>query len=260
MPRHHRLPYLARSTYTRAAHSRVNGVTFHHTDQQLRQERLQAEALVELTGRSLGLELNDLTTNTRTALSRLGVNPDDDIMQYMVCPRCWNLVRLDELNNLDTPICRTQVHSGIGQTMIECDGEIYTTKGEMKVRSPVKVLPVSPLSNFIAHLLEDEDVINHLQDWRDPVNDPIEDPHVNQPSPPQSVPPPGFSAGKEMKGMSDGLAWRAQTAYAKRSVRPDGSVEEVVEGPYIFRHSALKYGLKIILNLDWYVPRRGGEG
>lgn len=135
--------------------------------------------------------------------------------------------------------------------MVDCDGQIYVEKG--KVRSPVKVMPVSPLSRFIAHLSEDEAVIEHLQDWRDPEIDREEDPYCGQHQPVNPVPPADFSSARVMKGKSDGLSWRSQVAYAKRNVRMDGSVEEVVEGPCVFRHSALKYGLKIILNLDWYV-------
>jgi hypothetical protein len=53
-----------------------------------------------------------------------------------------------------------------------------------------------------------------------------------------------------MKGLADGLAWRAQVAYASREIEVDEVVEEVVRGPRPMRLFALRYGSKLVLNMD----------
>jgi hypothetical protein len=54
-----------------------------------------------------------------------------------------------------------------------------------------------------------------------------------------------------IQSVADGTAWRSQAAFVERVVGEDGQVKEVVEGPGVMRHSALKFELKLILNMDW---------
>jgi hypothetical protein len=248
-PRHHFLPYAHRFAYTMAAYGRLNGSTFSTTDVGLRQHLRFIQGISHQHGKDLGFDPDkEYTTNTRTALSHLGVNPEDEIQQYIVCPSCWSLTPLSELDELNSPACTAQVHIGASSNTRRCGTPVYTqTPG---YRSPIKVMPITLTSTALRHLLQDATVVDNLQHWRresDEIEDPYDEMHHDV------IPVSIESVGAEdvLYGVSDGAAWRSHTAYVVREVGRDGIPVEVLRGPHTMRHSNLKYALKLILNMDW---------
>lgn len=197
---------------------------------------------------------DDKTGNIRTAMSRLGVLPDDYMRQCIVCPNlaCWKLTPVRQLYLLDTPICG----SPIPDTRQICQEPIYLVEGG-RVQKPVKVMPFCNLSTWLAMFMQDDEVRTQLNSWR---QTPDECPHDHQSaadSPPLSRNHPYYDEDTPLQGLSDGSAWRSGWANARRRVYQDNSVKDELDpglfepGETASRHSHLTFGLKIVINLDW---------
>lgn len=142
--------------------------------------------------------------------------------------------------------------TNVKQCCVEA-GDMYTAQDGCSsrlapFRTPAKVLPVYKFSAAVRTLLQDPSVRDNLQHWRTQEEQGQVD---DETIPPTSEALPFVGKASPMKGFSDGAAWRAQPAYATREFDANGRVTEVVEGPSIFQHSNLRFGLKIALNMDW---------
>lgn len=73
--------------YTSIAWGKAQGMSIAMADVQL-------DAMTRSIELERGEVLEGRTASTKTALSRLGVNPDERIDRYIVCPKhtCWRLV------------------------------------------------------------------------------------------------------------------------------------------------------------------------
>ncbi|KAJ2926230.1 hypothetical protein H1R20_g10867, partial [Candolleomyces eurysporus] len=78
----------------------------------------------------------------RTARRRIGVDPDQWIIQYAACPQCWKLFTPTAVRNLENPSCTTE----------NCTGEIYTV-GESGKRRPCKIIPQVSLIQSLRRML-----------------------------------------------------------------------------------------------------------
>jgi hypothetical protein len=259
--RHHALPAPLRLAYIRAAYDRVKGTSFENTDLNL---KISLASLGFMGGTDLALDhQHSHTTRTRTALSRIGADPEEFIEQYIVCPnpQCWNIIRPSKLYSRSAR-CGAKIE--VGKKRKECDEKLFEIRNGNRI--PFRVIPYTRLSTALTLLLQDQHVVDNLQHWRNPT-DP-EDAITDDPSPPPRRPGNSAKSGKSvrldipyrtphyaMQGFWDGTMWRAQRANVERDFDPiTGKVSErrwSKQGPW--KHSSLEYGLKIILNIDWCV-------
>lgn len=220
----------------------MKGNSFKVTDKQL----VQDLDLVNLaSGRCLAEEYPDYyTERTRTALRYIGADPDDVLDAYITCPKCWKLTPMNGMYQLESATCG--VLRSEGGT---CNGILFTQKH--CTRTPSKVVAYLPLSTFLSLILQDPDVIKHLQDWREKEED--DDIDNTSAGLTTNRGSPYKNQDFVMRGFWHGTEWRRQQANTQREV--DTVTKEVqelpVSGPGGIRHSSLRYGLKIILNIDW---------
>lgn len=153
-PLHHSLNSTLRMIYTHAAWRRVTGTTMKSTDELLRQDLYIANEAVHGMNGSFNVS-DKATANTRTALKRLGVDTQEDITRYIVCPKCWNLVPLTNLATLEGPNCRETV-TGPRGAVETCNELLYRQNNN--TRTPIKVIPYYRLSTVIKKLLQDSEV------------------------------------------------------------------------------------------------------
>ncbi|KAJ9115762.1 hypothetical protein QFC24_006870 [Naganishia onofrii] len=161
--KHHRLPPILRQVYTKALFNRMKGNSFKVTDHQLEQD-IDLASLS--SGRNLAEEYPDYyTERTRTALSHLGADPDDVLDTYITCPKCWKLTPLNQLYRSDLlPVCsKPRLNGSL------CSGQLYTQR--LKIRTPSEVVAYHPLSVSLSLLLQDPEIVAHLQDWRNGVEE-----------------------------------------------------------------------------------------
>ncbi|KAG7527871.1 hypothetical protein FFLO_06536 [Filobasidium floriforme] len=232
LTKHHDLPVPIRHMYTAMAFAKATtGISNIAANMMLE----QMTTSIELASDTV---IEDKTYNVRTALSRLGVLPDDYLTRYLTCPnnQCWHLEPYINLYKLQTPTCP------------ECEeGVLYDQIG--RTRTPTKIIPYTPLSLALATLLQDRQFRNNLQEWRQDNPDDTENQTEVQPLDPSQ---PYWSKDELLDGLSDGSAWRSQRMNVRRVIRPDNSVADVPVTPYSQRHVGQLFGLNIILNIDWF--------
>jgi hypothetical protein len=242
------LPYAIRAAYLEAAVDRKNRVSHAETDKNLRRRKLYAQGVIAADGSGEVFEDADFSTNTRTALKQLGVDPDPMIRRYLVCPGCFSLTPYSDLYLLDSPTCQELVYKK--RERVPCGADIYTV--HETIRTPMDVMPVTPMSSALEYLFQDREFVSNLQSWRreeDGVESPAEDTHRDVLDPTLSYTDNSFA----MEGIADGAAWRSHAAYCRRELRDDGEVVDVAEGPCMMRYASLEFGLYLVLNVDWYV-------
>lgn len=238
---HHELDPAMRHLYTTIAFGKAVGLS-----------NIAAATILEQSTVALnigkGIEDDALSTPTKisTAMSRLGVHPDDYIERRIVCPNldCWRLTPYRNLASLESPICG----SPLPHSDDFCQTAIYRT--DNRVRVPIKVMPFTPLSTWLALFMQDKDFAANLNSWLGE-GDWVE----RQPSRKER---PFFTRDSPLDGLSEGSAWRSGFADTRRSVFGDNSYSDDprdVPGAdpdaTYKRHSDLVFGLKIVINIDW---------
>lgn len=238
--RHHDLDEVARHIYTTAIFQKATGLSDTAIEVLLQQMFAQDQIANQ------GQISEHFTTRFRTIKSRLGVDPDQYIDRYIVCPNndCWQLYNRDRLPHLESPAC-TNIINGRRR----CDGQLYTTNAGM--RTPIKVIPYTKLSTGLAMLMQDPNVTSKLNLWREAEPDiDLE----NDQSHPFEWGQPLFDREAPLRGLPDGSAWRSSRSDVLRVVDVDGMLQDVpttADGGG--RHSGLRWPLKIVINCDWYV-------
>ncbi|KAF9461452.1 hypothetical protein BDZ94DRAFT_1371533 [Collybia nuda] len=201
-------PYI-RLAYLQAVMGNVFGkLTWEHATQQLN-NTLDILALADR------LPVHPRPVRTlQSARQRLGIDPDQYIIQYSLCPVCWKHHTPQELKDLASPNCSAR----------NCTGKIYTLKDGH--RDPVLILPRVSLIGFAA-LVERRP---HHQPGRNSDEDFI------------------------MKDMPDGKMWYYSTTRTKREVGNLGTVRDTPNSAEelptkLFSH---RFGLQLTLNTDWF--------
>lgn len=244
-PAHHRLQLTLRMIYTQVALYRLRGGSYQNTDHDLQQRLYTALSAAAEVGVPLDLDLDQTTLNTRTAMSRIGLNVNEEIQRFIACPSCWTLVDYNSLYSLDDVGCQA-MKRGRGRRIIRCSSPLFEQNGT--IRTPFKVLPIYKFSRALRTLLQDPQVRLHLQDWRTVQ----EREHIDSENDiPYNDLAPFVGRSTPMRKFSDGAAWRTSPAHVSREFDGEGKVVEVVKGPRVFAHSNLRFGLKIALNMDW---------
>lgn len=243
---HHDLEPAIRHLYTTIAFSKAVGLS-----------NIAAATILEQTTAALNIAVGNseepLTSPTQviTAMSRLGVNPDDFMERRIVCPNlaCWHLVPYQELYRLESPACG----SPLPHTDGVCTAALYSVNG--RTRTPYKVMPFTPLSTWLALFMQDDAFVQHLNDWRGSQD---ECPDNWKQAMPTDRSVPYFDRNVPLDGLSEGSAWRSGFAHTQRSVFEDNSFSDDPRARPDFdpsaglmRHCDLPFGLKIIINIDW---------
>jgi hypothetical protein len=245
---HHDLPYPIRAAYTEAAVDRRNHVSFVETDRNLKRRKLYAEGLLESKGTSLDDEEQEFSTNTRTALKHLGVEPDTIIKRYIVCSGCFGLTPYSDLYRLKSAACTALTHQPYNR-LKACATLLYSVEGA--TRTPISVMPITPMSSALQYLFQDREFVKNLQSWRQQ-GDEVETATSEHHEEIGRSEDPYTDNSFAMEGLSGGSAWRSQAAHCRRETRADGDVRDTVDGPFMMRQDALEFGLKLVINMDWY--------
>lgn len=246
---HHEMDPALRHLYTTIAYSKAIGLSNTAAGTILE----QATAALSI-GLGHGDDILSSPTKVSTAMSRLGVHPDDYIERRIVCPNldCWRMIPYNDLLGLESPTCG----SPLPHSDDVCDAELY--RCENRVRIPIKVMPFTPLSTWLALFMQDRDFALDLNRWRgDQENE--ANPDWNQHFPTDRD-VPYFARDVVLDGLSEGSAWRSSCADTRRSVFPDNTSSDdprdrpgADQDTPLKAHSNLPFGLKIVINIDWYV-------
>ncbi|RXW19193.1 hypothetical protein EST38_g6659 [Candolleomyces aberdarensis] len=176
-----------------------------------------------------GLPVDPVPVQTLvSAKRRLGVDPDEHIIEYAICNLCWKHYRPSEVNHLPSPSCLTP----------DCPGVIYeesrNTENKL-VREPKTISPQVSLIHSLRRIV-------HRKGFRKLVRDSRNSPRAQNDD-------PNFV----MKDMHDGAMWHSLRTGIKREVGDFGAVRDaaVDEGA----EKALtdhRFGLHLTVNTDWF--------
>jgi len=164
------------------------------------------------------------------AKRRLGLEPDDFIIQYAICPICWKHYSPQELEDMDSSACEATY----------CDGRIYqeldTAKGDKKRRA-FKIIPHVSLIQQLRRIMRRKGMRKHIRDSRTPQQNGGND-----------------SDDFIMTDMHDGKMWEDMHTGIQREVGDLGTVrDETVPGETRKQLSQYRFGLHLVVNMDWYV-------
>lgn len=175
--------------------------------------------------------LPDYPRPVRTLISakrRLGIDPDQWIVQYAICPKCWKHYAPKTLHELEEPGCLVP----------QCDGTIYTEKRDQKgclKRYAVMVLPHVSIIQSLRRMLRRKGFRKLIRDSRNT--------------------PPNQNDDEEflMQDMHDGQIWHDLRTGIKREVGNHGTVRDTpVEPGQERKLTDTRLGLHLVINLDWY--------
>jgi hypothetical protein len=200
----------------------------HHQRSLLAQENLDP---------NLRLEIERMAITKRSLEQRLGMNINNLIVEYPICPDCGQLFSLEDFHSLGTPACTNE----------GCDGIIYNVKTANKApkRSPFAFVPHVSLKASLELLFLRPGMEELVQHWRN-ADDAI-----------GKVPLMSRSEWLESVGVhtlisdiTEGWAWRAEPAYIERVLNEEsGCYEDILAGNPV-RLSGLEFGLNLSLNFD----------
>jgi hypothetical protein len=162
-----------------------------------------------------------------SAKRRLGIDPDQWIVQYAICPRCWKHYAPKKVLELATPNCLTP----------GCTGEIYQerrdSKGRIK-RHAVKIIPHTSLLENLRRIVRRKGFRKLVRDSR---NTPL---HQNA------------DENFVMTDMHDGEIWHDLRTGIERQVGNFGTIRDVpANGHTEHKLTDFRFGLHLSINLDW---------
>ncbi|KAF8968598.1 hypothetical protein BDZ97DRAFT_1916032 [Flammula alnicola] len=161
-----------------------------------------------------------------SAKRRLGIDPDEYIIQYAVCPQCWKHFTPEAMVNLDSPAC----------PIPSCDGVIYeeTTDSKNRVkRRAIKIIPQVSLLQSVRRMVRRKGFRRIVRDSRNTPSDQNSDPNF------------------VMKDMYDGNIWHDLKTGIKREVGNLGTVRDVSIAPGSEKKlTDYRFGLHMNINLD----------
>ncbi|KAJ7746169.1 hypothetical protein DFH07DRAFT_963042 [Mycena maculata] len=194
-----------------------------------------------LSSAQVPLDISAFARTLATVERRLGVNVDDTIIYFFVCPECWKRHHPSELKEPDfSSTC----------TRDNCSGQLYTRKrlasGREK-RTPTKIMPFFPPNIAIQRMMRRPAKYEECNHWRKE-ND-------HGPAPPISL--EDWLANTDMDlplgDIHDGWRWRNIPAFLKREW--DERRRNLKDVPLFKsppRFVSLPCGLLLTINIDWY--------
>jgi hypothetical protein len=164
-----------------------------------------------------------------SAKKRLGIDADQWIVQYAICPKCWKHYAPRQLQELAGPGC----------LVTTCDGILYTEKRDSKnvlKRHPVKIIPNVSVIQSLRRMMRRKGFRKLIQSH---------DAHQIGQNDDDSF---------LMRDMSHGSMWSDLKTRIKREVGNFGTVRDIpaAEGSER-RLTDNRIGLHLVINLDWCV-------
>ena len=163
------------------------------------------------------------------AKRRLGIDPDQSIISYAICPQCWKHYSPTQFSMLLSPSC----------TERGCTGVVYhektDTKGNVK-RVPFSIDPQVSLIQRLRCIVRRKGFRRLVRDSR--------------------MAEPGRNNDESfiMTDMYDGDMWDEMLVKTERQRGEFGTIRDVNEGTEGgTRLSSQRFGLHLIINLDWSV-------
>lgn len=187
---------------------------------------------------------DDLSSFARTLATverRLGLNVDDSIIYFFVCPDCWKRHHPSELSDPD--FSSTCSREG-------CSGTLYTIKrtaSSREKRTPTKVMPFFPPNIAIQRMMVRPAKYQECGHWRKPED--------HGASPPISLEDWMKTADMDspLEDIHDGWRWRNIPAFLKREW--DDKRRNLADVPLFKsppRFVSLPCGLLLTISIDWY--------
>lgn len=161
------------------------------------------------------------------AKSRLGIDPDEEIIQYAVCPICWKLYAPWRMRELPSPACLVP----------GCAGEIYDESRDSKgvVRRTAKlIMPHVSLIQRLRRIVRRKGFRKLVRDSRGTPVGQNEDPHFL------------------MNDMHDAQAWHQSETGIQRERGEHGAIRDsTAPGRERVSLTNHRFGLHLTWNLDW---------
>ncbi|KAI0351281.1 hypothetical protein OH77DRAFT_1567406 [Trametes cingulata] len=192
--------------------------------------------------------LENMAVTLRTVERRLGVDPDEYITYYFLCPVCWVRHPSCELYDLARSAC----------TEPGCTGILYETKtltGGKRRRKPTKPFATSSLERNIQRILLRPGKVEELNAWRQGVED---EAGVKAPVGQEDwrgAHDPDF----RLCDIYDGWGWNAIQAGLQRRRGGVWGIEDIDVSEVGQRFVALPLGLVIMINIDWFRGLKRGK-
>ncbi|KAF9059155.1 hypothetical protein BDP27DRAFT_1371822 [Rhodocollybia butyracea] len=168
------------------------------------------------------------------AKARLGIDPDQWIVQYAICPQCWKHHHSTELRELERPEC----------TVEGCSGIIYTKSTDSKgctTRIPCKINPQVSLIESLHRMMQRPGFAESICDTR------------------MKTCPSSNDDNFVMEDISDGSGWYTHTVETVQECGNRGTIRDVAadgrDEPKKLNDQ--RYGLNMTINCDWYVRDPG---
>lgn len=185
------------------------------------------------------VDLDGMARTLRTVEKRLGVDPDDLIIYYILCTKCWSIYHPSTLPDLP-------VHCSFRN----CSSKLYTLKrlsdGTSK-KVPLRTVPFASLRKAIANMLNRPMKWEEINHWRQP----------GDTGPALPVSREEFYANldtsRPLCDIYDGWLWRSLKTGFVRTWDPRRLVVTDVDVKQLdTRFVNLTCGIVIHCNLDWY--------
>ncbi|KAI0046864.1 hypothetical protein FA95DRAFT_1493337, partial [Auriscalpium vulgare] len=229
------------------------GATHAQTHNTLLSQRGAMRAAYSASGNQIPADLRDdlknMAMTLRTVEKRLGVDPDDVLVYYALCPDCFKRYTLEAISKLRRPRCQAD----------GCDGVLYTTKRNVRdeeKRHPTKLMAYHPLIAALRMFFRRPGKYEECQHWRRDEEDDWEDaPPVDRDEWGRTHDPQAMQSD-----IYDGYLWRSLIAGTRRDWNEDRTkVEESTTPEETRRFVALPCGLVLCIFVDWMSSKKRGS-
>ncbi|KAG2050544.1 hypothetical protein BDR06DRAFT_998615 [Suillus hirtellus] len=163
-----------------------------------------------------------------SAKCRLGIDADQWITQYAICPECWKHFTPAQVKELPSPEC----------TVPDCEGVLYDEHTDAKgkrVRTSKKIMPHISLIGSLRQMFMQPGFAKSVQDSR------------------QDHPGQNEDEDYVMTDMHDGMLWHELKTNTVREIGKLGTVHDRPQDnqPATTKLTEHRYGLHLTLNIDW---------
>ncbi|KAG2061047.1 hypothetical protein BDR06DRAFT_993204 [Suillus hirtellus] len=162
-----------------------------------------------------------------SAKRRLGIDADQWITQYAICPECWKHFTPAQVKELPSPEC----------TVPDCEGVLYDEHTDAKgkrVRTSKKIMPHISLIGSLRQMFMQPGFAKSVQDSR------------------QDHPGQNEDEDYVMTDMHDGMLWHELETNTVREIGELGTVRDRPQDnqPATTKLTERRYGLHLTLNID----------
>ncbi|KAG2335647.1 hypothetical protein BDR05DRAFT_898020, partial [Suillus weaverae] len=165
-----------------------------------------------------------------SAKRRLGIDPDQWITQYAICPECWKHLTPNQLKELLSPKC----------TVPDCPGVLYNERTDVKgkcIRITRKIMPHVSLIGSLRRMFMRPGFAKSIRDSR------------------QDQPRRNDDDDYVMTDIHDGTLWHELETNTVHEIGELGTVhdrpQDLDNGPTATKLTKHRYGLHLTLNIDW---------